>query len=112
MAMAGGGCRRAPAASAMPTTLRIGVGRISLESSEAGLKQVTGGLSQEALIAPNDDGQLRPWLADSWTTSSDGLSISIKLRERAKFHDGTSVTADIVARTLRKDLPPFLRLRG
>jgi peptide/nickel transport system substrate-binding protein len=72
------------------------------------MKQVVGNLSQEALVGPNDDGQLRPWLADSWTTSSDGLTITIKLREHAKFLDGTHLTADIVAQTLRKDLPSYL----
>lgn len=102
------GCRRAPTPSAAPTTLRIGVGQLALDSQQAGLKQVIGGLSQEALLAPNEDGQLRPWLAESWATSADGLNVTIKLREHAKFHDGTEVTADMVAETLRKDLPPFL----
>jgi len=106
--MSAGGCRRAPAPSATPTTLRIGVGQLALDSPQAGLKQVINGLSQEALVAPNDDGQPRPWLADSWTTSSDGLNITIRLRERAKFHDGTNVTAEMVAQTLRKDLPQVL----
>jgi ABC-type transport system substrate-binding protein len=102
------GCRHAPAASTTPTTLRIGVGRLALDSPQAGLKQVIGGLSQEALLAPTEDGQLRPWLADSWTTSPDGLNITIKLREHSKFHDGTKVTAEMVAQTLQKGLPQAL----
>ena len=86
-------------------TLRIGVGAVPLLAPEAGLRQVVGGLSQEALVTPSDDGRLQPWLAEGWTTSADGLSVTLKLRDNAKFHDGTPVTAEIAAQTLRNDLP-------
>ncbi|MGI9336461.1 MAG: ABC transporter substrate-binding protein [Gammaproteobacteria bacterium] len=41
--------------------------------------------------------QLNPWLAQSYEISDDGLRYKFKLRDGAKFHDGTAVEAkDVV----------------
>jgi len=70
---------------------------------------MTGTLSSsEGLVVPYEDGRLRAWLAESWTISSDGLSVTVSLRQNAKFHDGTPVTAAMVARVLKKSLPQLL----
>ncbi|MGB2201343.1 MAG: ABC transporter substrate-binding protein, partial [Pseudooceanicola atlanticus] len=38
-----------------------------------------------------------PYLAESWETSDDGLSVTLKLVEGATFHDGEPITSEDVA---------------
>jgi peptide/nickel transport system substrate-binding protein len=90
------------------TTLRVGVGGLAQQAAEAGMRQFVGSLSIEGLAIPDDDGRLRPWLAESWTTAADGLSLTIQLHRNAKFHDGTPVTGSAVAEALRRALPPLM----
>src|SRR5205809_42626 len=84
----------------MPKTtaaLRVGIGGLPQQSPEAGVRQLQGNLSLEGLVVPSENGRMRPWLAESWKASPDGLSIVFSLRRNARFHDGTPVTASIVA---------------
>jgi peptide/nickel transport system substrate-binding protein len=46
--------------------------------------------------------QLVPWLAESHTTSPDGLTWEFTLREGAKFHDGSAITAEDVVWSFRR----------
>src|SRR5262245_22524842 len=48
----------------------------------------------ESLLYRGPDGKLVPWLAESWSTSGDGRSVTFKLRRDVKFHDGTPFNAD------------------
>ena len=50
----------------------------------------------DALVKPMPGGDNTPSLAESWTTSKDGLSYEFVLRKGAKFHNGDPVTADDV----------------
>jgi len=45
--------------------------------------------------------QLEPWLAESWTQSSDGLTYTIKLRRNVQFSDGAPFTSDDVVFSFR-----------
>lgn len=50
------------------------------------------------------DAQLKPVygdLAETWTASDDGLNYSFTLREGVKWHDGTDLTADDVAFSIK-----------
>ncbi len=103
------GCTKSAAPGhAASATLRIGVSGLPQVAPQAGLRQLVGNASVEGLISTYDNGRLRPWLADSWTTSTDGLSVVIALRPNAKFHDGAPVTAAVVAKVLKANLPPLL----
>src|SRR2546428_14187337 len=50
----------------------------------------------ENLLYKGRDGKLQPWLAEAWSASKDGRSVTFKLRRDVKFHDGTPFNADAV----------------
>ena len=58
------------------------------------------------LLSIGDDGKYKPGLALSWDTSKDGKTITFKLRQGVKFHDGTDFNAAAVKFNLDKLIPP------
>lgn len=49
------------------------------------------------LVSLDDDGQVVPWLAESWEASDDGLTYTLALKDDVSFTDGTPVDAEAVA---------------
>src|SRR5437867_2218582 len=47
----------------------------------------------DSLVRVNTKGDIIPWLAEKWTTSSDGKTITFNLRQGVKYHDGTAFDA-------------------
>src|SRR5437899_12963808 len=47
----------------------------------------------DALVKPMPAGQNTPSLAESWTSSKDGLTYEFVIRRGVKFHNGEPVTA-------------------
>ena len=45
----------------------------------------------------DDNWKPQPYLAESWETAADGLSVTLKLVKNAVFHDGKPVTSEDVA---------------
>ncbi len=43
----------------------------------------------DTLVSADENGKLYPGLAASWTVAPDNKSVTLKLREDVKFHDGT-----------------------
>lgn len=49
------------------------------------------------LVSLDENGEVVPWLAESWQASDDGLTYTLTLKEGVKFTDGTPVDAEAVA---------------
>jgi peptide/nickel transport system substrate-binding protein len=101
-------CNRSGPITPPNTTLRVGLGGVPQLTNQSGLQQYLGNLSIEGLVAPYEDGRPRPWLAERWETSPDGLTLTVLLRRNARFHDGKPVTASVVAEVLRDTLPKLM----
>lgn len=106
-----GSCRGSESPGTKPSSsavLRIGVGQTSATNPLSGLRQISQILTVENLARPGEDGRMQPWLAESWTASREGRSLTIKLRPGVKFHDGSRLDSDVVARVLPGALRTFM----
>ncbi len=59
------------------------------------------GLVFEGLLRYNENLELEPCLAEKWTVSKDGKTITYYLRKGVKFHDGVEFTANDVLFTYK-----------
>ena len=61
------------------------------------------------LLRYGDNFEPQPYLAESWEFSDDSKTLTLKLREGAKFHDGEPITAEDVVYSLGvvKENHPF-----
>jgi peptide/nickel transport system substrate-binding protein len=66
-------------------------------------------LIHESLVRRSEEGRYAPALAKSWQFSKDGLNVTFTLNERAKFHDGTPVTANDVKFSIERAMKPELK---
>ncbi len=64
------------------------------------------GLIYGGLVRLDGNLQVVPDLAESWSISKDGLTYTFKLRDNAKFSDGTPITADDVIFSFSRALAP------
>ncbi|MDQ2952124.1 MAG: ABC transporter substrate-binding protein [Chloroflexota bacterium] len=47
----------------------------------------------DSLVRVSPKGEILPWLAEKWTTSTDGKQVTFTLRQGVKYHDGTPFDA-------------------
>ena len=101
----------AGAAMAQPTELRVGV------ALEPPILDPTAGAAEaidivvyqnifEGLTRIDQNGDVQPGLADSWTISDDALTYTFKLHDGVTFHDGSSFDADDVKFTFDRIVAP------
>jgi len=60
----------------------------------------------EGLLVRNDQAELVPGIAQSYTVSPDGLTYTFTLRKGVKFHDGSTLTAEDVKFSLERAINP------
>ena len=58
------------------------------------------GLLTEPLLSTDQQGNLKPALAQHWTISSDGTLITMSIRQNATFSNGQSITVNDVVATI------------
>src|SRR2546429_1676555 len=77
----------------------------ALENDPANLDPMLSGLfvdrnihyaMYDSLVRVTPKGEIIPWLAEKWETSTDGKTVTFTLRTDVKFHDGTAFDADSV----------------
>ncbi|PIT99441.1 MAG: hypothetical protein COT74_10600 [Bdellovibrionales bacterium CG10_big_fil_rev_8_21_14_0_10_45_34] len=61
-------------------------------------------LVYEGLLRFTDDYGVQAGIANSWSTSKDGLKLTFKLDPNAKFHNGETVTANDVVASLTRNV--------
>lgn len=62
----------------------------------------------EGLVSIAEDGQIVPFLAESWDISGDGQEYTFHLRPDVLFHNGDPLTADDVVFSLERTMDPAL----
>src|SRR5688572_10097032 len=56
----------------------------------------------DSLVRVTPKGEVIGWLAETWTTSTDGKQVTFKLRQGVKYHDGTAFDAASVTWTIAR----------
>ena len=89
------------------------------DNLDPGDPQAASSFSQEAMLALYDplirlqnSGDPAPGLAESWTTSPDLLSLTLKLRQNVTFHDGAPFNADAAKKNFERLIALGTRASG
>lgn len=76
-----------------------------------GASLVVGNLLYDGLLKFSPTLKLESAIAESWSTSADGRTLTFKIRENAKFHDGSKIKAQDAAASLMRTLSPESKVR-
>ena len=88
------------------SSARIGVAAPVLRASQGtlALGYHKTALTRDVLVTMRSDGRAAPRILESWTKSDDGLIWRFKLRTGIRFHDGSVLTAQLLAPHLADEL--------
>jgi peptide/nickel transport system substrate-binding protein len=67
---------------------------------------VGNGIYDPLIARVGANGELGPWLADSWDPSTDLKTWTLHLHQGVKFHDGTPFNADAVVFNIQRHMDP------
>ncbi|MGQ0568304.1 MAG: ABC transporter substrate-binding protein [Armatimonadota bacterium] len=97
------GAQPAPSAERRPVKIVVGIpiepDSLDGNSDAIGNKTTLFAHLYDRLVGLDQDSNVVPHLAASWSVSSDGLTWTFKLRPGHRFHDGTPVNADAVKKS-------------
>jgi peptide/nickel transport system substrate-binding protein len=105
-----GACAGQPGGGASPTAaagkpVPGGTITFGLENDVSNLDPMLSGLfvdrnihyaMYDSLVRVSPKGDIIPWLAEKWETSTDGKAVTFTLRTDVKYHDGTTFDAESV----------------
>jgi peptide/nickel transport system substrate-binding protein len=94
--------------------LKIGIGidadTLNPQEQTTTLPQNMCDLMFDSFFYQDPEGNLHPRLATSYETASDGLTLTLHLRQGVKFSDGTNFNADAVKLTWDRIFDPKMRV--
>ena len=108
LAACAGGQQPSGGGSAAPSGAKAAYGgtlTFALENDVSNLDPMLSGLfvdrnihyaMYDSLVRVDPQGNILPWLAEKWETSTDGKTVTFHLRQGVKYHDGTAFDADSV----------------
>jgi ABC-type transport system substrate-binding protein len=75
-----------------------------MTSEDMGIRNVVESLTMETLVTSSTDGRPGERLATGWRWNEDRSVLHLDLRDGVLFHDGTPLTPELVAESLRTDV--------
>jgi peptide/nickel transport system substrate-binding protein len=109
------GCDRATPNTGQDPVVRIGFG-IGPSTRASGVNVLAELLYAEPLVGHDWTGRAVPRLAKSWSWNAEGTTLTLQVRDGVRFHDGSHLAPDVVARFLEKHTGEqrfgFLHIKG
>lgn len=75
-------------------------------NAAASIRRLTYNNLYEGLVRIDEEGLVKPNLAESWTISPDNQTYTFKLRQGVKFHNGTPFDCSVVKFTYDRAIAP------
>lgn len=88
------------------STEPLGLDPALVDDNDSG--NLTCNIYESLLRFKDENTDVEPCLAESWTVSEDGLVYTFKLRQGVKFHDGTPFNAEAVKFNIDRQMPENL----
>lgn len=95
------GCARSEIATPKPAIMRIGIGEPPKGMPNTGSRVLVSALKGDTWVSSKLDGHVGERIVADWHWDQSGTVLRLKLRSDVYFHDGTHLTPETAAETLR-----------